>query len=96
VNASTTNYAPFAAVQEKIATHIQKSYDSGHDLAKSICTGTLFDLSSEKPIRQLANPNEKKADQELIQVILDTPSLMASPSKCPSTRLVLIGTMQER
>jgi len=67
VNTSTTNYAPFATVQEKIATHIQKSYDSGHDLAKSIRTGTLFDLSSEKPIRQLANPNEKKADRELIQ-----------------------------
>ena len=41
VNTATTNYAPCVAVHEKNATCIQKNYDCGHDIAKSIRTGQL-------------------------------------------------------
>jgi len=66
VNTVTTNCAPCATVHEKIATYIQKNYDCGHDIAKSICTGQLIDLDAKKPIRTLAAGN-KKTKQDLIQ-----------------------------
>jgi len=46
VNTATTNYAPHATIHEKIATYIQKNYDCGHDIAKSIRTGQLVDLAA--------------------------------------------------
>jgi len=70
VNTATTNYAPYATVHEKIATYIQKNYDCGHDIAKSICTGQLIDLDAKKPIRTLA-AGDKKAKRDLIQSGLD-------------------------
>jgi len=54
VNTATTNYAPYATVHEKIATYIQKNYDCGHDVVKSIRTGQLVDLVAEKPTRAIA------------------------------------------
>jgi len=51
VSTASTNYAPYATVHEKIATYIQKNYDCGHDIAKSIRTGQLVDLNAEKPFR---------------------------------------------
>jgi len=51
VQTATTNYAPYATAHEKIAAHIQKTYDYGHDVAKSLPTGQLIDLDAEKPTR---------------------------------------------
>jgi len=59
VNTATTNCAPYATVHEKIATYIQKNYDCGHDIAKSIRTSQLIDLDAKKPIRTLATGNKK-------------------------------------
>ena len=70
VSTASTNYAPYATVHEKIATYIQKNYDCGHDIAKSIRTGQLVDLDAEKPIRTLAT-GDKKAKRNLIQSGLD-------------------------
>jgi len=70
LNTATTNYTPYARVHEKVATYIQKYYDCGHDIAKSICTGQLVDLSAEKPTRTLAT-GDTKAAQALIQSGLD-------------------------
>jgi len=36
VSTAPTNYAPYATIHEKIATYIQKKYDCGHDIAKSL------------------------------------------------------------
>jgi len=70
VSTASTNYAPYAIIHEKIATYIQKNYDCGHDIAKSIPTGQLVDLDAEKPIRTLAT-GDKKAGRDLIQSGLD-------------------------
>jgi len=70
VNTATTNCAPHATVHEKIATHIQKNCDCGHDVAKSIRTGQLVDLNAEKPIRVLAAA-DKKPERDPIQSGLD-------------------------
>jgi len=70
VNTATTNCAPCATVHEKIATYIQKNYDCGHDIAKSIRTGQLIDLDAEKPIRTVAT-GDKKAERDLIQSGVD-------------------------
>ena len=70
VSTDSTNYAPSATVHEKIATHIQKHYDCGHDIAKSIRTGQLIDLDAKKPIRTLAT-STTKAKQDLLQSGLD-------------------------
>jgi len=70
VSTVSTNYAPYATVHEKIATYIQKNYNCGHDIAKSIRTGHLINLDAEKPIRTLAAA-KKKAERDLIQSGLD-------------------------
>ena len=70
VNTASTNYAPYADVHEKIATYVQKNYDYGHDIAKSILTGQLIDLSAKKPTRTLAT-GDTKAARDLIQSGLD-------------------------
>jgi len=70
VNTASTNYAPYANVHEKIATYIQKNYDYGHDIAKSIRTGQLVDLSAENPTGTLAT-GDTKAARDLIQSGLD-------------------------
>jgi len=64
VNPATTNYAHYATIHEKIATYIQKNYDCGHDIAKSIRTGHLIDLDAKKPIRTLAT-GDKKAERDI-------------------------------
>ena len=64
VNTATTNHAPYATIHEKIATYIQKNYDCGHDIAKSIRTGHLIDLDAKKPIRTLAT-GDKKAERDV-------------------------------
>jgi len=69
VNTATTNYAPYATVHEKIATYIQKNYDCGHDVAKSIRTGQLVDLDSEKPTRAIATGT--KAEKAILQPGMD-------------------------
>jgi len=70
VSTANTNYAPYATVHEKIATHIQKHYDCGHDIAKSIGTGQLIVLDAEKPLRTLAS-GATKAERDLLQSGLD-------------------------
>ena len=70
VSTATTNYTPYATVHEKVATYIQKNYNCGHDIAKSIRTGQLIDLDAEKPIRTPAT-GDKKAEGDLIQSGLD-------------------------
>jgi len=70
VNTATTNYAPYATVHEKIATYIQKNYDCGYDIAKSIRTGQLVDLDADKPIRNIAE-GTTKAERKLIQSGMD-------------------------
>jgi len=70
VNTASTDCAPCANVHEKTATCIQKNCDCGHDIAKSICTGQLVDLSAKKPTRTLA-AGDKKAKRDLIQSGLD-------------------------
>jgi len=70
VNTASTNYAPYADVHEKIATYVQKNYDCGHDIAKSIRTGQLIDLSAKKPTRTLATGDTNSA-QDLIQSGMD-------------------------
>jgi len=70
VNTANTNFAPYATIHEKMTTYIQKNYDCGHDVAKSIRTGQLVDLDAKKPIRTLA-AGDKKAKRKLIQYGLD-------------------------
>jgi len=70
VNTATTNYAPFATIHEMIATYIQKNYDCGHDIAKSLRRGQLIDLDAEKPTRTIAS-GATKAEQDLLQSGLD-------------------------
>jgi len=69
VNTATTNYAPYATVHEKIATCVQKNYDYGHDIAKSIRTGQLVDLDAKKPTR--AEATGTKAEKALLQPGMD-------------------------
>jgi len=69
VNTATTNYAPYATIHEKIATYIQKNYDCGHDIAKSIRTGQLVDLDAEKPTRAIATCT--KAEKAILQQGMD-------------------------
>jgi len=59
VSTASTNYAPYATAHEKIATYIQKNYDCGHDIAKSIRTGQVVDRDAEKPIRTLATAKRR-------------------------------------
>jgi len=69
VNTATTNYAPYATVHEKIATYIQKNYDCGHDVAKSIRTGQFVDLDAEKLTRAIATGT--KAEKAILQPGMD-------------------------
>jgi len=69
VSTANTNYAPYAAIHEKIVTHIQKHYDCGHHAAKSIHTGHLIDLDAEKLTRTVATGT--KAEKALLQPGLD-------------------------
>jgi len=87
VNTATTNYAPYATVHEKIATCVQKNYDCGHDIAKSIRTGQLINLDAKKPIRTLATGN-KKAERDLIQSCLDIEFSTRMSAQACQTRTV--------
>jgi len=69
VNTASTNYAPYADVHEKIATYVQKNYDFGHDIVKSVRTGQLVDLAVKKPTRAVATGT--KAEKALLQPGMD-------------------------
>jgi len=68
---ANANYAPYvtSTVHEKIATYVQKNYDYGHDIAKSICTGQLVDLAAKKSTRAVATGTN--AEKALLQPGMD-------------------------
>jgi len=69
VSTASTNYASYADVHQKIATYVQKNYDYGHGIAKSIHTGQLVDLAAKKPTRAVATGT--KAEKAFLQPGMD-------------------------
>ena len=69
VQNSKDTYAPFATVVEKITEHVQKSYDYGYDIARSVRDGQVLDLSGEQPTRDLAIGT--KAQKAALQPAMD-------------------------
>ena len=65
-SSSRTNTATFASVSEHIADCIQKTYQNGHDIAKSLREGKVLDLTQDKPVRDIAS-NADPGKQKIMQ-----------------------------
>ncbi len=62
-NQSKGNTATYATVKEHIKQHIQKTFDKGMDVAKSIEDMKKVDLTLQKPKRQVLKKKKKKIDK---------------------------------
>ena len=64
-SSSRTNTATFASVSEHIADRIQKTYQNGHDIAKSLRDGKLLDLTQDKPKQDIATHADEKTQKTM-------------------------------
>ena len=64
------NYATYASVKEKVVQYVQKNFESGIDMAKSLKNMEYVDIEKDKPVRDLAKSDDK-ALKEQIQKGLD-------------------------
>ena len=61
----------FATVKEHAIQHIQRTFEYGHDMAKSLADEQLIDINSLKPTRAISTKtkeDEKKLDQDGLDI----------------------------
>src|SRR5210317_1736170 len=52
-----SNTSTYSSVKEAIIQHVQKTYNNGHNIAKSLKDQTVIDLDTQEPLRRISNNN---------------------------------------